>query len=236
MRIIWAFLFCATLFSCQSNGTARSESSTNPNLSDIYTDDVVKITTENIVVRGRQELEQYLKTSSPGWTDYNTLFSVEAQTNPLVEYEIGHFKSSRSEYKTLLIRKQIEDEKKIQFEVIIPTSPHSSIQETIAQRRQDWMTHCNAHEVEQLVNQVYGDPTFYFNRGSVIDNRDELIQEYDYMNRDDYNLTLTPLHFEPVSSSYAIEIGQCSGTYGGKYILIWKKVDGVWKVWIDSNI
>jgi ketosteroid isomerase-like protein len=40
-----------------------------------------------------------------------------------------------------------------------------------------------------------------------------------------------------VNDNLVYEIGQCKGTYKGKYILVWKKEsDGVWRVFIDSNI
>jgi hypothetical protein len=57
------------------------------------------------------------------------------------------------------------------------------------------------------------------------------------MEREQYHLTLTPIFIEPVSATMVYEIGQCSGSYGGKYILIWQREqDGKWRILLDSNI
>ena len=57
------------------------------------------------------------------------------------------------------------------------------------------------------------------------------------MNNKNYRLKLEPLIVKPVSKNLVFEIGQCSGSYDGKYILVWgKDVDGMWKIIIDSNI
>ena len=64
-----------------------------------------------------------------------------------------------------------------------------------------------------------------------------MIKEYSYMNNKNYRLNLQPLIVKAVNASFAFEIGQCSGSYNGKYILIWKiDSDGSWKIFIDSNI
>jgi hypothetical protein len=55
------------------------------------------------------------------------------------------------------------------------------------------------------------------------------------MNNPTYQLTLTPIAVEAAGKDIAFEIGQCSGSYGGKYILVWQKIGNNWKVLFDSN-
>ena len=56
------------------------------------------------------------------------------------------------------------------------------------------------------------------------------------MNNPKYSLNLTPIVLELVNERIAIEIGQCSGSYNGKYVLVWEKTkDGQWKVLFDAN-
>jgi ketosteroid isomerase-like protein len=57
------------------------------------------------------------------------------------------------------------------------------------------------------------------------------------MSNESYQLTLNPITIETVNPETVFEIGQCEGSYNGKYILIWKKqTDGQWRIWVDSNI
>ena len=96
---------------------------------------------------------------------------------------------------------------------------------------------CNAHDVEGLVNELYSVNTLYYNHKPLVKGREDVIKEYGYMRNEKYSLKLTPLFIEAVNESTVYEIGQCNGSYGGKYILIWKKeADGKWRIFIDSNI
>ena len=102
--------------------------------------------------------------------------------------------------------------------------------------RKKWMELCNAHDPTQLVAQVYMEDAFYFNHKPPIRGTQAITEEYQYMASPDYNLTLMPLYLMPVQADLAYEIGQCVGSYGGKYAIIWKKVaSGEWKVLLDSN-
>ena len=57
------------------------------------------------------------------------------------------------------------------------------------------------------------------------------------MNNKNYHLQLHPLVVKAVNPNFVFEIGQCTGSYAGKYILIWEKdSDGKWKITADSNI
>jgi ketosteroid isomerase-like protein len=96
---------------------------------------------------------------------------------------------------------------------------------------------CNANNAKALVTQLYSNNTIYFNHKPIVKGTADLIKEYSYMNNKNYHLNLQPLIVKVVNARFAFEIGQCSGGYNGKYILIWKKhADGNWKIFIDSNI
>ena len=66
--------------------------------------------------------------------------------------------------------------------------------------------------------------------------RENLIPLYSYMNNPNYELTLHPISVEAVSETLVLEIGQCKGSYGGKYILIWQKTTEGWQVLFDANL
>ena len=84
---------------------------------------------------------------------------------------------------------------------------------------------------------MYTENTIYYNHKPVIVGHEDLAVEYQYMNNKKYELFLEPIIVEVVQDDLVYEIGQCSGTYGGKYILIWQKGnDDVWRVLVDSNI
>ena len=109
--------------------------------------------------------------------------------------------------------------------------------EGIAERRALWIRLCNEHNAEKLVTQLYSENALYFNHKPLVKGTDDLVKEYGYMNYPDYSLTLDPLAVETVADDLIFEIGQCSGSYQGKYILIWKKEpDGIWRIFFDSNV
>ncbi|NNL32435.1 MAG: nuclear transport factor 2 family protein, partial [Flavobacteriaceae bacterium] len=109
--------------------------------------------------------------------------------------------------------------------------------EDINTARAAWMSNCNANDANALIENVYSENTLYYNRGRLLMGRSDLITEYQYMNNPSYKLTLNPLHVEVVNDSIVFEIGQCKGSYNGKYMLVWKKNKaGKWQVLFDSNI
>ena len=84
---------------------------------------------------------------------------------------------------------------------------------------------------------MYSENTLYYNHKPLVVGRELLIEEYSYMNRENYQLTLNPIVVDQVNDKLVFEIGQCKGSYGGKYIIIWRKEEsGKWEVFIDSNI
>jgi ketosteroid isomerase-like protein len=123
------------------------------------------------------------------------------------------------------------------LEFIAPYEAHSFHLEEINAARIRWMEYCNAHEVAQLIENCYTENTLYYNHRPLLQGREALVAEYAYMKNPEYQLTLTPIYVEEVSDTLALEVGQCSGSYGGKYFLVWKKQEyGVWQVFLDGNL
>jgi len=87
-----------------------------------------------------------------------------------------------------------------------------------------------------LITNTYVENAVYYNNNRLTIGTDHIIKEYQYMNNPAYQLTLIPIILEGVNETLAFEIGQCSGSYGGKYILVWGKRKGTsWKIIFDSN-
>jgi ketosteroid isomerase-like protein len=103
--------------------------------------------------------------------------------------------------------------------------------------RRQWMELCNAHNAEALVNTLYHPNTLYYNHRPMLVGRAALIPAYAYMNNPNYTLRLEPIAVVPVRADLIFEIGQCVGSYPGKYILVWQRdAEGLWKILLDSNI
>ncbi|MBC8756892.1 hypothetical protein H2O64_19620 [Kordia sp. YSTF-M3] len=169
-----------------------------------------------------------------------SLFTVEANKKRRITYEIIKYKTEdQKEYIQIVIWKLENGQVIREFEFTERSSPEAKkvgINE-IANRRKLWVELCNANNAENLVKQLYSTNTIYFNHKPIIQGLEDVIKEYDYMNNTKYSLNLEPMKLEVVNANFAYEIGQCSGSYNGKYILVWKKQpDGKWKIHIDSNI
>ena len=96
---------------------------------------------------------------------------------------------------------------------------------------------CNQHDARNLVTEMYSEATIYYHRGRIINDQNALSEAYSYMNSPNYQLRLDPIVIEKVTDTVVFEIGQCSGSYGGKYILVWSRdKQGEWKIALDSNL
>lgn len=125
-----------------------------------------------------------------------------------------------------------------ELEFIARAAPtDSTIQQAIDKRRAEWIRLCNAHNAAELVKELYSANAMYYNHKPLVIGHDAIIEDYQYMNEEKYSLTLTPIAVELVTNRLAYEIGQCSGSYGGKYMLVWQKdKTGQWSIVMDSNI
>lgn len=107
----------------------------------------------------------------------------------------------------------------------------------IDEARKRWMDLCALHDADKLVAEMYVENALYYNHKPFVVGVEAIAKTYQYMNRQAYSLTLTPIFVEAISRDLALEIGQCSGTYGGKYVLLWRRVEnGKWKILFDTNV
>ena len=181
------------------------------------------------------------------WQDSNhkilnpqSLFHTVARENRGIEYELVSYSTSNGKsFTQLLIWQKTADQSKRQLEytVRITGDYKTENEKDIEGRRLEWIKLCNEHNARNLVESLYSANTLYYNHKPLVKGREDVIHEYGYMNNDRYSLSLHPLHIEYPSADTAIEIGQCRGSYGGKYILVWKKEsDGIWRIMMDSNV
>ena len=198
-----------------------------------YTEEAIKIFENASLLQGSQNIEDYYK-KNPITTD-STWSSFTIAGNQKFNYEVGGFTFNEETYKHLLITTNEENPKRV-LEFIAKVNDTKGSKSEIDAMRKKWMELCNAHNVEGLVRQVYAEKQVYYNHKPAVTDPEALIKEYGYMAHPKYSLKLKPEYFEFVRSDLAFEIGQCSGGYNGKYILIWRKYGDDWRVLLDSNI
>ena len=208
-------------------------------LSQCYVDQAVKISPDGTVALGRDEIISHYRDLDLFIRSIKTTAKIEAHEQRRIHYEIGEFQTDSGDDYTHVIIWQGHGAKGLrELEFVAPADPGSRIDmEELDQRRNLWMELCNEHKVEELVAKMYAEHPIYYNHKPLVLSAEELIEEYAYMTRPQYTLHLKPLHTEIVNQGLVYEIGQCSGSYGGKYLIIWQRKDGgTWKVLVDSNI
>ncbi|WP_298508999.1 hypothetical protein [uncultured Kordia sp.] len=207
-------------------------------LRNTYETNAVKIISADNILTSTSEIANYYGIQKDKITSVESLFSVEANKKRGITYEIVRYTLDNQTAHIQIVIWKTKDEKVIrEFEFTETYTAAEVNSSEIAKRRKLWMELCNAHNAENLVKQLYSKNTMYFNHKPLIQGTEALTKEYNYMNNENYSLQLDPLKLAIVNANFAFEIGQCSGGYGGKYILVWKKeADGNWYVYIDSNI
>ena len=212
---------------------------TELNIGNAYTENAVFLGPTGTLGFPLEEQIRYHQIRYKNLTSLSSLHRVMANEERGYFYEIGHFTNAKQEeFKHLLILKQQGDTLRREMEFIAPASAvDSSALLAFDQRRTEWMELCNAHNAEKLVTSLYTPDALYYNHKPLIVGHEAIIKDYQYMNRESYSLQLKPIHIELVNDRMAYEIGQCSGSYGGKYLFVWyKDGQGKWSVLMDSNI
>lgn len=209
-------------------------------LEKMYASNAIKVISEDSIINSSSQIAKYYEIHKNKITSIESLFNVEANKGRHINYELVKYKTeSLKEYIQLVIWR-LEDKKVIrEFEFTEMSSLGAIKVDTneIVVRRKLWIELCNANNSENLVKQLYSPNAIYFNHKPIVKGIEDLIREYDYMNNKAYTLNLQPLKLEVVNADFVYEIGQCNGSYNGKYVLIWKKQsDGNWNIYIDSNI
>lgn len=182
----------------------------------------------------QQQIENAYAGSKWKITSLDSIFETKAHTKEVL-YRVNHLSTQdNGNYLQLLIYQKA----KICFEVLLPIDESADLnRKSIDILREKWMRLSNSHNLQDLVYDCYAENALYFNHKPVLEGRIQLMQEYSYMKNPNYTLHLNPIYFEMTSENYALEIGQCSGSYSGKYIIIWEKqTDGKWMVCMDSNV
>lgn len=206
-------------------------------LTDFYTDDAVRVFISGKVAEGPEAVAGW-------WTDQR--FSIDSlevirTLEPHVadyRYEISALRTTDGrQMKQLVIWNLRGETPKRELEFVATVWPLQQYREQLDARRAQWMTRCNAHQAGKLVEELYAANALYYNHRPIIQGREAIINTYQYMNRPGYYLELEPIIVEPVSEHIAFEIGQCKGSYPGKYVLVWQKDEtGQWYILLDSNI
>lgn len=209
-------------------------------LENSYSTNAIKIISPDSILDNSAQIVNYYRAHKNKITSIESLFSIEANKKRGIHYELVKYKTDNHKEYIQLVIWRIENEKVIrEFEFTEEsTSASTTVDITdITKRRELWITLCNKNKPENLVKQLYTSNTMYFNHKPIVKGTEDLIKEYGYMNNKNYSLNLSPITLEIVNANFAFEIGQCSGSYNGKYILIWKRqADRNWKITIDSNI
>ncbi|SHJ20502.1 YybH family protein [Aquimarina spongiae] len=223
-----------------SNPWLEAVRSKNPNeIRAIYADKSVKVISADSIIFGATSIADYYINQSAEINESESLFLIEANKHEGIDYEIVSYKTKDSEeYVQVVVWKSIEGKKVREFEYDAKRDisiPDGYIDQ-ISKARNLWIQLCNEHNAEHLVSKLYTSNAIYFNHKPLVIGTEAISKEYRYMNSDTYNLTLEPLKTEMVTDNIAFEIGQCKGSYGGKYVIVWQKeAEGNWKVFIDSN-
>jgi ketosteroid isomerase-like protein len=205
-------------------------------LSSLYTENALVLSEKGVDLNNRKEILELVPNSNFIVKSVSTKKRIKANDN--YDYEIGSFINKDGGLaKHLIIWKTNDGNDKRELEFITVASGTQIDLEAITLQREQWMILCNVHDAKSLIDNVYSENTMYYNRGRLLKGRNHLVEEYDYMNNPEYKLKLEPILVEPVSESIVYEMGQCIGSYNGKYIIIWQKNDnGIWQVLFDSNI
>ena len=212
--------------------------SSSENLNELYYEKPVFITSKLRAIDDVSAADLYgqLRKSTGAVMSAESIKRIAA--SPTVDYEIVELEAASGELlKHLIIWRKTANTYLRELEATFPSKGQILPDTAIDEARKKWMELCNKHLPAELVAQVYTAEAIYYNHKPVIKGTTAISREYGYMASPQYNLKLTPLHLEMVSEDMAFELGQCSGSYGGKYVLIWvKKGEGSWQVAFDSNI
>ena len=205
----------------------------------IYNNKAMKIFSSDSIVHGAAHIADYYQNQLSEIVEGKSLFLTEANKKEGIDYELLTYKTKDSdEYVQLVIWRLNNGKKVVEFEYavkkdILNTDGNN---DEISVKRNLWMKLCNAHNAKNLVSELYDPNAIYFNHKPLVIGTEAISKEYQYMDNDTYGLTLEPLKVEMATDDVAFEIGQCKGSYGGKYVIVWKKgAEGKWKVFIDSN-
>lgn len=205
-------------------------------LKTLYTKNAYVLSKLGVDLSNRKEILELVKNSDFKVGSVETTKRIKA--SPLYDYEIGNFTNKNGDLmKHIIIWNTSKGDQLRELEFLAEVENDSIDLNLIVMRRAEWMALCDAHDAKSLIKLMYTENTMYYNNGRLLKGRERLLEEYQYMNNPEYRLALEPILVEPVSNNIVYEIGQCKGSYKGKYILVWQKDNqGIWRILFDSNI
>ena len=206
-------------------------------LGDLYLKNALKINGAEEVLEGPLTIVENYRSQALHIDSISMRKKFVAVLDSTVIYEIGHFWDIDQTYAYLLLWRKDGGTLKRELEFVTPIDYAEKSPDEITASREQWMRLCNANDAAALVNEMYTENALYYNHRPIVIGREAITTEYRYMNNAEYELTLNPSIVEMVSETLAFEIGRCSGSYPGNYVLIWQKgSDGKWRILLDSNI
>jgi len=188
-----------------------------------YAENAIKVIAVDSIITGSSNIAKYYINQSNKITESKSSFLTEANKSEGIDYELVSYKTEKlEEYIQVVIWRLIDGKKVREFEYSVKSDGTTSAanKNSISERRNLWIELCNENDAENLVKQLYDTNAIYFNHKPLVIGTEAISKEYQYMNNDNYNLTLEPLKLEMVSENIAFEIGQCKGSYGGKYVIV----------------
>lgn len=203
----------------------------------LYSEKAYKLFPQGELISGKEAITDYYRGTGIRIGEVYTDTVIMANEQKEHVYEIGGFLTEEgTPFKHLVIWNIAHERPVRELEFVAGTEYYSPAFDAIDRSRNTWIERCNQHNAGNLIETMYTPNAFYYNHKPMIVGREALSSEYSYMNNPDYKLSLTPLYTAQVSNSLFYEIGQCSGSYKGKYIIVWQKQpDGNWQVLFDSN-
>jgi len=206
-----------------------------------YTDNAITLTGKGRQLTTTEERKAYL---APLLSPQQSVKSIEpifcelANPNTDIRYDLSRLKPAVGpDYIQLVIWRDKDGQYVRELDFLAPLSPDRTDLTALDQAREKWIELCNEHDAAVLVEQMYEPEALYYNHRPMITGREQITTTYSYMNNEDYSLHLNPLVVQPVRNDLVLEIGQCSGSYQGKYVLIWRRnAEGQWQIWMDSNV
>lgn len=202
-----------------------------------YAENAISINESGEILEGQSTIYERNEDLGMEGRAYKPTFGVVANRDSSYYYETGRFYSGGKIFGYVQVLTISGQEKKVELEFYAEFAEASPALVEVDRRREEWIQLCNAHNAAVLINELYADNTMYYNHKPMVIGRPGLIQDYQYMNRESYSLHLSPLKTDQITDQLVLEIGQCSGSYNGKYIIVWKRnAQGKWEVFLDSNI
>ena len=238
VRLILAYLSFLFSYSCSLKHPDVKESALNQLYRAVYSEDAILVNVADSIYKGRSAIANFRSHSKISETTLKIDTTIEANERRGIYYQLGSIKTDQNEeYGIIRIMEKADTTQEVVFEILAVKDDVKDVQKQIDRAREQWIKLCNAHDTSRLINDMYTLQTIYFNHKPLIIGREHLIPEYSYMNRENYTLLLNPIIVRTINSELVYELGQCSGSYNGKYIIVWRRdTDGLWWVLIDSNI